>query len=78
MPQFCICLRNLYVIFISYHDFGRYKVVSLAGEPLHLPLLLPVYRVIEASLVQGATGGLQVSAWKKEYHTPVRKMRRGR
>lgn len=53
---------QIITILISYHDFGRYEVVSFTRQPLHLSLLLPVYIVNEASFIKGATGGLQVSA----------------
>lgn len=56
---------------MPYHNFGRYKVISLTCQPLHLSFLLPVYSVIKASFIKGATGGLQVSTYMREYKDSV-------
>lgn len=47
----------------SHHDFRRDEVFSFTSQTLHLSLLLPVHRVINASFFQGSTGGLEVSTW---------------
>ena len=59
----------------AHHDFRRDEVFSFAGHTLHLPLLLPIYGVINTSFVQGSTGGLEVSTWNKAERSSGRGVR---